>query len=59
MNNSSSYIEVLKHPIIARLTLIQLISYFGTWFSQVAIASSDMVFMIYRRREKTPLLPLN
>jgi len=37
--NSTSYIEVLKHPIVARLTLIQLISYFGTWFSQVAIAS--------------------
>ena len=34
-----SYVEVLKHPIVARLTLIQLISYFGTWFSQVAIAS--------------------
>ena len=34
-----TYIETLKHPIVARLTLIQLISYFGTWFSQVAIAS--------------------
>ncbi|HHO65727.1 MAG TPA: MFS transporter, partial [Epsilonproteobacteria bacterium] len=33
------YIETLKHPIIARLSLIQLISYFGTWFSQVAIFS--------------------
>ncbi|MCK5855640.1 MAG: MFS transporter [Sulfurovaceae bacterium] len=34
-----SYLEVLKHPVVARLTLIQFISYFGTWFSQVAIAS--------------------
>ncbi len=34
-----SYIQTLRHPIVARLTLIQLISYFGTWFSQVAIAS--------------------
>jgi len=33
------YIETLKHPVIARLSLIQLISYFGTWFSQVAIFS--------------------
>ena len=33
------YRETLKHPIIARLSLIQLISYFGTWFSQVAIFS--------------------
>jgi len=39
MNNSNNYVEVLKHPIVARLTLIQFISYFGTWFSQVAIAS--------------------
>ncbi|CAA6804311.1 MAG: FIG00732228: membrane protein [uncultured Sulfurovum sp.] len=37
--NSPSYLETLKHPIVARLTLIQFISYFGTWFSQVAIAS--------------------
>lgn len=34
-----SYIEILKHPVIGRLSLIQLISYFGTWFSQVAIFS--------------------
>ncbi len=34
-----TYLETLKHPVIARLTLIQFISYFGTWFSQVAIAS--------------------
>ena len=34
-----SYLETLKHPVVARLTLIQFISYFGTWFSQVAIAS--------------------
>jgi MFS family permease len=33
------YKETLKHPVIARLSLIQLISYFGTWFSQVAIFS--------------------
>ena len=34
-----TYLETLKNPVVARLTLIQLISYFGTWFSQVAIAS--------------------
>lgn len=34
-----SYLETLKHPVVARLTLIQFISYFGAWFSQVAIAS--------------------
>ncbi|MGC9351027.1 MAG: MFS transporter [Sulfurovum sp.] len=33
------YIEALRHPIVRRLSLIQLISYFGTWFSQVAIFS--------------------
>lgn len=37
--SNPSYLDVLKHPVVARLTLIQLISYFGTWFSQVAIAS--------------------
>jgi len=34
-----TYLETLKHPSIRRLSLIQLISYFGTWFSQVAIFS--------------------
>lgn len=34
-----TYRETLQHPVIARLSLIQLISYFGTWFSQVAIFS--------------------
>lgn len=34
-----TYLETLKHPTIRRLSLIQLISYFGTWFSQVAIFS--------------------
>jgi MFS family permease len=34
-----TYLETLKNPIVARLTLIQFISYFGMWFSQVAIAS--------------------
>lgn len=34
-----TYRETLTHPIIRRLSLIQLISYFGTWFSQVAIFS--------------------
>ncbi|MFK5976075.1 MAG: MFS transporter [Sulfurovum sp.] len=34
-----SYLEILKDPIIGRLSLIQFISYFGTWFSQVAIFS--------------------
>ena len=35
----TSYFETLKHPTVSKLTLIQFISYFGTWFSQVAIAS--------------------
>lgn len=39
-----TYIETLKHPIIRRLSLIQLISYFGTWFSQVAIFSMIVDF---------------
>lgn len=39
-----TYIETLKHPVVARLTLIQFISYFGTWFSQVAIASMMIEF---------------
>ncbi len=39
MSKLISYLDLLRHPIVARLTLIQLISYFGTWFSQVAIAS--------------------
>ena len=34
-----SYVETLRNPTVARLTLVQFISYFGTWFSQVAIAS--------------------
>ena len=34
-----TYRETLQHPVVARLSLIQLISYFGTWFSQVAIFS--------------------
>ena len=36
---SINYIDVLKHPVVGRLSLIQFLSYFGTWFSQVAIAS--------------------
>ena len=39
-----TYIETLKHPVIARLSLIQLISYFGTWFSQVAIFSMIVAY---------------
>jgi MFS family permease len=33
----AGYIEVLKHPVVRRLSAIQFLSYFGTWFSQVAI----------------------
>ena len=33
------YSEILKNPIVFRLSIVQLISYFGTWFSQVAIFS--------------------
>ena len=39
-----SYLKTLKHPVIARLSLIQLISYFGTWFSQVAIFSMIVAY---------------
>jgi MFS family permease len=39
-----TYRETLKHPVIARLSLIQFISYFGTWFSQVAIFSMIVSF---------------
>ena len=39
-----TYRETLKHPVIRRLSLIQLISYFGTWFSQVAIFSMIVAF---------------
>ena len=39
-----SYLETLKHPVIARLSLIQFISYFGTWFSQVALFSMIVSF---------------
>ena len=39
-----TYLETLKHPVIARLSLIQFISYFGTWFSQVAIFSMIVVY---------------
>ena len=42
--NKISHLGVLKHPIVARLTLIQFISYFGTWFSQVAIASMMIAY---------------
>ena len=38
------YAETLKNPVIARLSLIQLISYFGTWFSQVAIFSMIVAY---------------
>ena len=32
------YISLLKsHPVLLRLSTIQLISYFGAWFSNVAI----------------------
>lgn len=37
--NNTTHLDALKHPVVFRLTLIQFISYFGTWFSQVAIAS--------------------
>ena len=39
-----TYLDTLKHPIIRRLSLIQFISYFGTWFSQVAIFSMLVAF---------------
>ncbi len=39
-----TYRETLKHPVIARLSLIQFISYFGTWFSQVAIFSMIVTY---------------
>ena len=36
--------DTLQHPVIRRLSLIQFISYFGTWFSQVAIFSMIVAF---------------
>ena len=39
-----TYRETLKHPVIRRLSLIQFISYFGTWFSQVALFSMIVSF---------------
>ena len=39
-----TYLETLKHPTIRRLSLIQLISYFGTCFSQVAIFSMIVAY---------------
>ena len=39
-----TYLDTLKHPTIRRLSLIQFISYFGTWFSQVAIFSMIVSF---------------
>ena len=39
-----TYLNTLKHPVIRRLSLIQFISYFGTWFSQVAIFSMLVSF---------------
>jgi MFS family permease len=39
-----TYLDTLKNPTIRRLSLIQFISYFGTWFSQVAIFSMIVSF---------------
>ncbi|WP_309499009.1 MFS transporter [Sulfurovum sp.] len=39
-----TYLETLKHPTIRRLSLVQFISYFGTWFSQVAIFSMIVAY---------------
>ena len=39
-----TYLDTLQHPVIRRLSLIQFISYFGTWFSQVAIFSMIVSF---------------
>jgi len=39
-----SYFQTLKHPVIRRLSIIQLLSYFGSWFSQVALFSMMVSF---------------
>jgi len=39
-----TYVDTLKHPVIRRLSLIQFISYFGAWFSQVALFSMLVSF---------------
>ena len=39
-----TYLETLRHPAIRRLSLIQFISYFGAWFSQVAIFSMIVAY---------------
>jgi MFS family permease len=39
-----THLQTLKNPLVAKLTFIQFISYFGAWFSQVAIASMILEF---------------
>lgn len=38
------YREVLKNPLIFRLSMVQLIAYFGAWFSNVAIYTMIIQF---------------
>jgi len=39
-----THLQTLKNPLVAKLSFIQFVSYFGTWFSQVAIASMMLKF---------------
>ena len=38
------YKEILKNPLIFRLSLVQLVAYFGAWFSNVAIYTMILHF---------------
>ncbi len=38
------YSKILKNPLIFRLSLVQLIAYFGAWFSNVAIYTMILEF---------------
>jgi len=38
------YFNILKNPLIFRLSLVQLIAYFGAWFSNVAIYTMILEF---------------
>jgi len=38
------YSKILKNPLIFRLSLVQLIAYFGAWFSNVAIYTMILQF---------------
>ncbi len=40
------YKQILKNPLIRRLSMVQLIAYFGSWFSSVAIYTMILQFEV-------------